>query len=96
MKIAANEEVQRLKAENKLDGLNMSEILKLVGMRVNIRGDNNENAPRQPQEYIPKGYGHFEFEKCRSTKEFKAEYKILTAKVSDLEAALHTLKNKSA
>ena len=94
MKIASNEEIQKLKKEEKLDGLNMSEILKLVGMRVNVRGVNNEDAPES--EYTPKGYGSFEFNKCRSTRIFKIEYDVLTNKVSELQAELDRLKSKTA
>ena len=96
MKIARK--IDEMEAEgNKIDleGLNMSRILEMVGMRVNIRGANNENAPQQ-QEYTPKGYGSFNFNKCRSTRIFKAEYKALTDKVSELEEELESLKPKTA
>ena len=94
MKIASSQDVQELKKENKLDGLNMSEILALVGMRVNIRGANNDDAPRE--EYVPLGFGKFDSDRCRSTKQFKVEYKALADKVSELEDKLKKLKTQSA
>ena len=86
MQIASNEVVQKLKAEDKLDGLNMSEILRLVGMRVNIRGVNNDDAPEE--EYKVLGLGKFNYNKCRSTKQFKAEYEVLKDRVAELEEKL--------
>ena len=96
MKIASNEEIQKLKKEEKLDGLNMSEILKLVGMRVNVRGVNNEDAPQAQAEYTPKGYGSFDFSKCRSTRIFREEYELLAFTVTELQAELETLGPKTA
>ena len=86
MNIASNKEVQKLKKEGKLDGLNMTQILKLVGMRVNIRGVNNDDAPEE--EYKVLGLGKFNYNKCRSTKQFKAEYEVLKDRVTELEEKL--------
>jgi len=97
MKIARK--IDEMEAEgNKIDleGLNMSRILEMVGMRVNIRGVNNDDAPQKVQAYKALGYESFEFEKCRSTRIFKAEYKALTDKVSELEEELESLKPKTA
>ncbi len=96
MKIASNSDVQKLKSEGKLDGLNMSEILRHIGARINVRGDNNENAPQAEQTYTPLGFGNFNFEKCRSTKEFKVEYEDLSKKVSELEAKIAEYQGKAA
>ena len=96
MRIASNKEVQKLKSEGKLDGLNMSKILEMVGMRVNVRGTNNEDAPQEQQEYKPLGLGKLDFNKCRSTKKFKAEYEMLTGEVAELKKELDALKNKTA
>ena len=90
MEIASNKDVQKLKKEGKLDGLNMSRILELIGCRVNVRGVNNDKAP--DSEYKPFGYGKFEYEKCRSTASFKIEYKILDKKVRELEFEIKHLK----
>ena len=91
MRIASNEEVQKLRAEDKLDGLNMSQILAMVGMRVNIRGVNNDITPA---EYKP--VENFNYDKCRSTRIFKIEYEALTGKVTELEAELETFRSKTA
>jgi len=88
MKIASNSDVQKLKSEGKLDGLNMSEILRHIGARINVRGDNNENAPQQIQEYIAVGFGNFDISKRHTLKEYKVEYEDLSKKVSELEAKL--------
>ncbi len=89
MKIASNEQVQKRKKEGKLDGLNMSKILELVGMRVNVRGANNVDAPEK--EYKPLGLGNFKYDECRSTKQFKAEYKVVVDRVKELEAEVEKL-----
>jgi len=94
MKIASNPKIQKLKKEGKLDGLNMSRILELVGMRVNIRGINSEDAPKK--QYIPLGPGSFDYEKCRSTAIFKLEYKMLTEKLLELEETLQKLYSQTA
>ncbi len=95
-RIAANEEVQKLKKEGKLDGLNMSHILELCDMRVNIRGTNNDNAPQKNQPYTALGYGKFDFTKSHTIKEFRAEYKELNDRVSELEAELEALRSQTA
>ncbi len=92
--IASNPEVQKLKAENKLDGLNMSRILELIGCRINVRGINNDNAP--VKKYKPLGYGAFDYKKCRSTASFKIEYELLDERVHQLEAELDLLKSKAS
>ncbi len=94
MQIARNEDVQRLKAEGKLDGLNMTEILRLVNKRVNTRGVNNANAPEQ--EYQALGYERFDPKKCQSTKKFRKEYKALKDEVTKLEAELAELRSKAS
>ena len=92
MRIASNKEVQKLKAEGKFEGLNMSKILNLAGMSINVRGVNNDNAPQAEQTYTPLGFGSFDFKKCRSTTIFKREYEDLSSKVSELEAELAELR----
>ena len=94
MKIASNKKVQELKSKGELDGLNMSRILELVGMRVNIRGANNDNAPHK--EYKVLGFGRFDYAKCKSTSDFKKEYKSLVDKVTELEEELTAFKTKTA
>ncbi len=86
MKIASNKKIQELKNKGKIDGLNMSRILEIVDMRVKVRGTNNENAPQEQQAYKP--VKNFNSEKCRSTRIFKIEYKVLSDKVTELEAKL--------
>ncbi len=89
-KIASNEEVQRLRTAGELDGLNMTDILILAGMR----GVNNDNAPEQ--EYEVKGYGVFEFNKRHKIKIFQAEYEKLNEKVSELEEEIAELRSPKA
>ncbi len=89
MRIASNEDVQKLKTEEKLNDLNMSKILELVGMRMKVRGVNNDDAPEK--EYKTLGLGKFNYNKCRSTKQFKAEYEVLVATVTKLEEKLKSL-----
>ncbi len=91
-KIASNETVQRLRSEGELDGLNMQEILVLIGARVNVRGVNNDNAPQAEQVYVAKGFGSFDSDRCRSTKIFNLEYKDLSNRVSELEKELAELR----
>jgi hypothetical protein len=57
MKIAKNEEIQKLKDEGKLDGLNISKILELIGIRVDVEGAYNENAPQNQQVYTLLRFG---------------------------------------
>ncbi len=93
MKIASNAEVQKLKTEGKLDGLNMQEILVQIGARVNVRGVNNDNAPQQVQEYVSVGFENFDISKRHTLREYKIEYEALSNKVSALEAELGTLRS---
>ncbi len=72
----------------------MSKILELVGMRVNVDSVNNDDAPEQ--EYVVKGYGVIDIDKCRSTKEFRDEYKDLGKKVEELQAELAELRSEVA
>jgi hypothetical protein len=94
MQIASNKEIQKLKAEGKVEGLDMSAILEFIGMYVNVSDLNNDNTPQQ-QEYVPLG-SNFDFNTCRSTKIFKEEYKALATKVSDLEAELNSRRSITA
>ena len=94
MKIASNEKIQDLKAKGELNGLNMSRILELVGMRVNVRGDNNKNAPEN--EYKPVSLDKFDWNKCKSTRVFKAQYSVAIEKINELGKELDRYKSKSA
>ena len=96
MSIASNKEVQKLKSEDKLEGLNMQEILVLIGARVNVRGVNNDNAPQQTQDYVAKGFGNFDISKRHTLKEYKIEYVALSSKVLELEARLAEHEGKTA
>ena len=86
MQIAGNEEVQRLKSEGKLEGLNMSEILMLAGFKVNSIHKSNA-TPKPSLSYISED-GEFDYKNCKNTTIFKTQYKMLSDKVSELEAKL--------
>lgn len=88
--------IDELEAEGKevnLEELNMTEILKIINARVNVRGDNNENHTAKKEWKFD---DNFDFNKCRSTAQFKVQYEVLDNRVKELESELDSLKSKSA
>ena len=89
MKIARDPEVQKLKRENKLEGMNMTAILAKAGLRLTNRNkDVKKPEPGRVSIEVFKG----QFEKCKSTKVLKIQYALLSNKVSELEAELAELR----
>ncbi len=96
MEIARHEEVQKRKKEGKLEGLNMQDLLVLIGARVNRRGDDGTSKDVKKVEYKRVPVDSFDYMKCKSTKVFKVQYELLSNKVSELETKLKDLQSKSA
>ena len=82
MKIASNEEVQKLKADEKLGGLNMTKVLELAGIRT------QERKKAEKVDYITVPVESFDYNSCKSTKILKTQYGLLSNKVTELEAKL--------
>ena len=82
MKIASDPKVQKLKSEDKLEGLNMTTILELAGIRTQKR----EKVDKV--EYVPVSIESFDYRKCQSTVKLKVQYGLLSNRVAELEARL--------
>ena len=86
MKIAGNKKVQELKITGKLEGLNMSEILKLAGVKREVG---------KKAELILVSIESFNPRKCDSRAVLKAQYEILSNKVGELQKELDEYKGKN-
>ena len=80
--IAGNKEVQKLKAEGKLDGLSMTKIIEKAGIKA---------TGRKTEEYTEVSVEEFMPDKCNRVKIFKVQYALLENKVAKLEAELNKL-----
>ncbi len=87
MKIANNDQVQEMKAEGKLEGLNMSRILEMIRYRVNTRGDAKAKI-----EHVLQNYEKFDYQKCKSTAVLKMQYEDLKNTVMKLKKELKDYK----
>ena len=83
MKIAGNKKVQELKAAGELEGLNMSEILKLAGVKREV-GKKVELVLVSIENFNPKN--------CSSRAVLKAQYARLSSKVDQLQKELDEYK----
>jgi hypothetical protein len=94
MKIARNETVQKMKKEGKLDGLTMAKILEVTG----IKKASNNNGDDEPGEYTPVSVEAFadQYMKEVSRKVLRAQYAVLSNKVSELEKELAEYRSKTA
>ncbi len=84
-KIAGDEKVQELRAAGKLDGLSMAKIIEVAGIT---------SKTRKITEYVAVPVEEFEADECKKVKIFKAQYKLLENKVSELEKQLSGYKTK--
>ena len=93
MHIAKHPEIQKLKAEGKLDGLNMNAILEKVDYRI-ISRSTKENAKKQLENrlnYKPVGHDKFNYKACTKPAVFKKEYSTLLDEYHKLEQELKDL-----
>ena len=85
--IAGNKNVQKLRAEDKLEGLSMAKIIEKAGITPKTR---------EIPEYEAVPVEEFKPEKCKTLRAFNAQYVLLENKVSELQKKLSEYKAEEA
>ncbi len=94
MKIARNPKVQKMKKAGKLDGMTMTKILEVTG----IKKKSSNNGDGEAGNYDPVSIEDFasQYMKETSRKILRAQYAVLSNRVEELEKELEGFRSKTA